>query len=351
MLLPTPGKRVAMPLYEPTIPYRYAAPLLDIILERAPGRVGEIRTAVGLGDAASEPADSTLTMARFDQLLALASERLQRADLGFELGRRIAIETHAPLASALASCSTLEEILRLMERYYHLVTPAFSARYLPGERFCEWRIRVVAAMSQATLHMLLEMHAVAIHGDLTRMFGMDGIFDIHLSAPPPPHSARYERLPCTRFHFSSEPLPEVRCVIPTELLKRRLARRAGTLAAGGGNKRPGARASLQAAQQYGGWVELMLLEAQTLQPTVRQLAELLNMSARSLARKLSAEGINFRELSSQIRGDRARAMLSGSALPLPQIAYQLGYSDTTAFIRSFRRLTGMTPARYRSRGA
>ena len=41
------------------------------------------------------------------------------------------------------------------------------------------------------------------------------------------------------------------------------------------------------------WVDLMLREAQMVQPTVAQLAALLNMSARTLARRLCAEGINF----------------------------------------------------------
>ena len=46
-----------------------------------------------------------------------------------------------------------------------------------------------------------EMHAVSVHADLLRMFGRDTNADIYLSAPPPPHVARHERLPRTRFHF------------------------------------------------------------------------------------------------------------------------------------------------------
>ena len=93
----------------------------------------------------------------------------------------------------------------------------------------------------------------------------------------------------------------------------------------------------------------MLYEAQTIQPTVKQLASLLNMSSRTLARRLYEEGINFRELSTRIRHERAIEMLSSESVPVPlhQIAYQLGYSDSTAFMRSFRRASGMTPLQYR----
>jgi AraC-like DNA-binding protein len=42
-------------------------------------------------------------------------------------------------------------------------------------------------------------------------------------------------------------------------------------------------------------------------------------------------------------------MLADRHISIHQIAYQLGYSDTTAFIRAFRRTGGITPALYRDR--
>jgi AraC-like DNA-binding protein len=340
-----------MPLYQATIPYRYVAPLVQILREQDPNGAGAIMAAAGLEGVEAEPADSSLPMSHFDALLVAASARLQRTDLGFEMGKRITIESHSPLGKILRRCASLEEIMLLLERYYHLITPTFAVRYLPGADHCEWRIRLAAPMSQPTLHMCLEMHAVSVHVDLHRMFGLDAVFDIYLSAPAPPHRARYDRLPCTRFHFSSEALPEVRCVIPTALVRRRLQRGRDVPASDDGSVQDRSSAGLQTADRYGDWVSLMLREAQTLQPTVQQLAALLNMAPRTLARRLADEGINFRELSNRIRHERACAMLADPLLPLHQIAYQLGYGDITAFIRGFRRASGLTPAEYRERAA
>ncbi len=338
-----------MPLYQPTIPYRYFVPLIQILREQDPEAAGDIMAAAGLEGLEVEPADASLPMARFDDLLVGASAQLQRTDLGFEMGKRITIESHSPLGKILQQCSTLEEMMLLIQRYYHLITPAFAVRYLPGKEHCEWRIRLAATMTQPTLYMFLEMHAVSVHVDLHRLFGLDAVFDIYLSAPPPPHRARYDRLPCTRFHFSSEALPEVRCVIPTQLVRRRLARGRGAAVAADGSARVASSPGLQTADRYGDWVSLMLREANTLQPTVAQLAALLNMAHRTLARRLADEGINFRELSTRIRHERACAMLADPSVPLHQIAYQLGYGDITAFIRGFRRASGLTPAEYRER--
>jgi AraC-like DNA-binding protein len=338
-----------MPLYEPTFPYRYVKPLIEILREHDPARVRSILVEAGLDGIEEEQADLSLPMARFDRLMSVASARLGRLDLGFEMGQRITIENHSPLWHAIQRCETLEELLLLLERYYHLVTPTFTARYLPGDRHCEWRIRVTAPMSQETLHMCLELQSVSIHRDILRMFGPDTRMDIHLSIPPPPHRARYDRLPYTHFFFGSEALPEVRCVIPTELVRRCLSRPRDRKEAGGGAVRSSSPSGLQQADRYGEWVGLMLREAQTVQPTVPQLAALLNMSARTLARKLTAEGINFRELSTRIRHERACTLLANPDVPMHQIAYQLGYSDITAFIRGFRKQSGITPALYRER--
>ena len=349
MLLANNNDCSTMPLYEPTIPYRYVAPLIEIVRERDPGGVREVLVAVGMDALESMPADSSLSMVRFDQLLTRASARLRRTDLGFELGKRITLKSHSALGQAAQRCASLQELMLLLERYYHMVTPAFAVRYVPGPSHCEWCIRVAAPMSHETLHMCLEMHAVSVHADLLRMFGRDTNADIYLSAPPPPHVARYERLPRTRFHFSSGALPEVRTVFPAELARRRLRRRDGTDTPVVADLRASSAAGLQPSQVYGEWVDLMLREAQMVQPTVAQLAALLNMSARTLARRLCAEGINFRDLSTRVRHERACAMLCDHSIPIHQIAYQLGYGDTTAFIRAFCRAGGTSPVYYRDK--
>lgn len=336
-----------MPLYEPVVPYRYVAPLVEMLREWDESGLEDILAAASLERARPSPPDSPVPMATFDKLLILSSERMQRTDLGFEMGRRITIENHSPLGQALQRAVTLEEILLVIERYFHLVTPAFPLRYVPGKSHCEWRIRVAAPMSHNALGMFMEMHAVSVHVDLVRMFGADAIFDVYLSIPAPAHKARYERLPYTRFHFGAEALPEVRCVIPTELVRKRLPRPPRPLVPTGAAADRVSASSMQTAERYAQWVELMLREAQTLQPSVAHLAGLLNMSPRTLARRLSSEGINFRELSTAIRHTRACEMLADPSIAIHQIAYQLGYGDSTAFIRAFRRRSGVTPALYR----
>ena len=50
----------------------------------------------------------------------------------------------------------------------------------------------------------------------------------------------------------------------------------------------------------------------------------------------------------QLRIDKAAALMTKSDRPLVQIALEVGFADQSHFVKSFRRATGMTPAKFRS---
>ena len=56
----------------------------------------------------------------------------------------------------------------------------------------------------------------------------------------------------------------------------------------------------------------------------------------------------YRELSLQVRTDRARQLLAEGNLSVTQIAYRLGYTDVASFVRGFRTQTGRTPGSLRA---
>jgi len=76
-------------------------------------------------------------------------------------------------------------------------------------------------------------------------------------------------------------------------------------------------------------------------------AELLAMSGRSLQRKLSAEGTSFNQVLNDTRCELAKSYLRASeAHSLTEIAFLLGFSDTSSFSRAFHRWTGVAPSAY-----
>ncbi len=82
-------------------------------------------------------------------------------------------------------------------------------------------------------------------------------------------------------------------------------------------------------------------------PGAREVASALNMSARTLHRRLTQEGTSFQQLKDSFRAGLARHYLGRQELSIDAIATLMGFQDNSAFYRSFRKWTGMSPGEYR----
>ncbi len=80
-----------------------------------------------------------------------------------------------------------------------------------------------------------------------------------------------------------------------------------------------------------------------------EVAKMVAMSPRNLARRLANEGTSYAVLLQQTRRARAKQYLRSPELPLSQIASLLGFGDATAFSRAFRDWEGEPPSGWRRR--
>ncbi|NEO84060.1 MAG: AraC family transcriptional regulator [Spirulina sp. SIO3F2] len=81
-------------------------------------------------------------------------------------------------------------------------------------------------------------------------------------------------------------------------------------------------------------------------PTLRDIAQQLTMSVRSLQQKLKAENTSFKVLLDEVRRDLAIEYLEAGQLNKSEIACLLGFSEVSAFSRVFKRWTGRSPSDY-----
>ena len=90
------------------------------------------------------------------------------------------------------------------------------------------------------------------------------------------------------------------------------------------------------------------LERKIDQPvTVRELADALHLSVRTLNRKFADERTQFQSVKDAVRRDIAVQRLSTSDAPIASVAIDLGFSNAAVFCRAFKQWTGSTPAAYR----
>jgi AraC-like DNA-binding protein len=78
-----------------------------------------------------------------------------------------------------------------------------------------------------------------------------------------------------------------------------------------------------------------------------EISRRLGTSARSLSRKLREDGVSFAEILDELRRALARHYLVEHELPVPQIAWLLGYREVSSLTPAFKRWTGMTPRQFR----
>jgi AraC-like DNA-binding protein len=91
-----------------------------------------------------------------------------------------------------------------------------------------------------------------------------------------------------------------------------------------------------------------VLLTKLMRPTsIEGVARELNMSVRTLRRKLTEEGTSFRDLVDELRRDMAMRYLRDTDLTVEDIASALGFSDAANFRHAFRRWTNIAPQEFR----
>ncbi|MBJ8344154.1 AraC family transcriptional regulator [Antrihabitans sp. YC2-6] len=79
---------------------------------------------------------------------------------------------------------------------------------------------------------------------------------------------------------------------------------------------------------------------------IDEVAAELNLSTRTLRRRLTDAGTSYRDLLDEVREMLAEEMLSTTPMSVSDIAVSLGYAEASTFIYAFKRWKGTTPAAY-----
>jgi len=82
-------------------------------------------------------------------------------------------------------------------------------------------------------------------------------------------------------------------------------------------------------------------------PGAEEVARALNLSVSTLRRRLLEEGTSYQAIKDECRRAAALHYMSSPQLAINDVAELMGFDEPSAFFRSFKRWTGMTPGEYR----
>lgn len=80
-----------------------------------------------------------------------------------------------------------------------------------------------------------------------------------------------------------------------------------------------------------------------------ELASSLNLSERTLRRRLMESGLSYRKMQDEGRKSRALTLVRNGLMDLTDVAKETGFADLGNFRRAFKRWTGSTPRQMRER--
>ena len=82
-------------------------------------------------------------------------------------------------------------------------------------------------------------------------------------------------------------------------------------------------------------------------PTLAAVADRLHLGVRTLQLKLREAGHTYQQLLDNVRSELAQRHLREPHLSITDVAFLLGYSEPSVFVRSFKKWTGQTPGAFR----
>lgn len=328
-----------------TIPIAFVHGMLTGVSPREALRARYL-TEAGIAPELLQQAGARVTAEQYSALFRLLMDRLDDECLGL-LTRPLKRGSLALLTRAAASAPTLEIALRRASHTFRLLQDDVLLEPVQEGALAGLSIRPTDAsrtfapfLYELLMRMLWRLLAWLAGGQLPA-----ARFDFAFSSPP--YAVSYGKVFPAALHFGcprsafwfdiarlNDPVRQDDAALNTFLADAQ----AQVIVP----RRTGEPASAR--------VRETLQRALPVWPDLGTTADALSMSGSTLQRRLAAEGTSFQALKDELRRDLAIVRLNSSAVPLAQLAYELGFADSPAFQRAFKGWTGSAPGAYRKGG-
>jgi AraC-like DNA-binding protein len=264
-------------------------------------------------------------------------------DLGLKAGTSMRLGEGGALDFAMHSAGTLREAIEVSGRHARLFSDALEPKLeVNGSQALirlDSKLQWPRAASDFTMAAWHNLH---IHVQLPEASGIEAWF----AQSEPANTFEYERAfegaklkfdaPCYGFAFDAE-LADAPLVSADTALHAAHCEHLEFL-----------QARLWEPRSFALRVrELIACELRRGRPTSWDVARQLQISRRTLVRRLNSEGTSFKAQLDELRRQLALNLVGRPQPSLMEITTLLGFSQVQAFHRAFRRWTGQTPMQYR----
>lgn len=249
------------------------------------------------------------------------------------------------LECLISFAETLRQSIYATIHYLPLMHDGAEVQYIEEGDFLYWRHRLANDLINSTAS---NEYVVAVClTNIQRLLGsQDPPVEIHFLHKAPPHANECSKLLRTRVRFNCEYnaiiIPKTALDLPLIYSNSGfytvLERYANELLSG-----------LPIRYPYTRRVSKIVRERLSSRPTQLEVARVLKLNERSLRRRLSSEGTSHQKIIDRVRREVAIELMADKDINIAEIAFQLGFSHSSAFHRAFTRWYGVSPTDYRKK--
>lgn len=289
---------------------------------------------------------SRVPVMQWVDLFQLADIQLPEKDMGLHIGETIKPGHYGVVGYVTMSCATLGEAVENHIRYEQLISEtAQTSLHVDGQdAWLEWECPLQPYPPR-------HLAEASIAGRVAYARWIAGqqpyLKEVWFQHPEPASTAEHERIFDCPVKFSQS---HTRLIFPAAFLQLPLIQADPTLQG---------LMEQHAEQQLTKMVDENMLVMnikralntcmQAGEPSLAIIAEEIEMSTRTLQRRLKEFGLSFQEILDETRKEIAIHYMNDDSLTLLDITFLLGFSEQSAFQRAFKRWTGFTPGKYRTR--
>ena len=287
--------------------------------------------------------DTRCPLANTGQLWRIALEATGDPAFGIKVANHYKHTTFHALGYGISASSSLKEAFERVRRYCHVVSDAVDYRFFRQGSEYHFVIEPVVVIAVEAIDALVSTYLRMCRSLIGSQFSP---LLIELRRARPDNTDDFERLWRSPLRFGAQ---QNRLIFDSDSIERLLDTGNPELA-----QQSDAISSryLARIERYNIVARVREVLNQRLhggEPSQEDVAEILNVSARTLQRKLGDSGTTFKEILDESRHEMALAYLSSPQHSVNEITYLLGFSCTSSFTRAFRRWTGLSPSDWRAK--
>ena len=345
---PSAGVRPPLQWLEPGFHPTYARLLCSMLRSRGVD-IAPILAGSGLSWDGLIKGNAGINFVQIRHIIQAALEFSNTPALGLVLGSATPASAHGPVGYAALAAQDVAQALSLFGTYARLRIGALDLRMVQecegeGEQICRIVMREQFDLADVRI-FICEASLVVIVRLLETILGQSlPQLTYYLPYPAPAWQGEYGHHLAGTCQFDATCL-EIR--LPGALLHAPCLTADPQALAWARKDCEHGLAQLQREGDITQQVRLRLMDCDGNYPTSSALALDLNMSLRTLVRKLARQGTSYQALLDEARKELAQWYLQHTNYPVERIAERLGYQDTSNFSRCFKRWFGVTPSQAR----